>query len=158
MRPAPCALNNRADLYDDRDLLAAVKDRTAVLALTETTYDRRYIALARRASVLWRMGDEHGAYRDIDAIIATDDIAVEQKMEARLQRAEWLLKTGRKGDALPDLEAILKSKRNFDQVEERAGLLVAEVGEKKQEVSYGAMTSRQPEWTPLPAPPERSGA
>lgn len=115
-----CALNNRADVYETSDLSAAIADRTAVLALTETTYDRRYIALARRARALWERGDTRGAYADVETILATDDIALEQKMEARLQRAKWLLETDRKEDAVVDLEAILESNRNFDTIEARA--------------------------------------
>lgn len=119
-----CALNNRADVYEESDLAAAVADRTAVLALAETTYDRRYIALARRARVLWALGDQSSALSDIEAILATDDIAIEQKMEARLQRATLLLEAGDQSQALHDVEAILQSNRNFEDVEARARILL----------------------------------
>ena len=49
--PRACALNNRADIHDDRgEPAAAIADRTAVLSLAETTYDRRYLAYARRCA------------------------------------------------------------------------------------------------------------
>jgi hypothetical protein len=49
--PRTCALNNHADIHDDRgEPAAAIADRTAVLSLAETTYDRRYIAYARRCT------------------------------------------------------------------------------------------------------------
>jgi hypothetical protein len=47
--------------------------------LAETTYDRRYIALARRFKALRGTGDHEAAFRDVAAIIATPDITVEQK-------------------------------------------------------------------------------
>jgi hypothetical protein len=72
------------------------------------------------------MGDHLSAHRDIAAIIATDDIAIEQKMSARLQRAEWSVETGSPGDALPDLDAVVASYRNFESVEARARVLLAD--------------------------------
>ena len=120
-----CALNNRADTYDDDDPTAAVIDRTAVLKLAETTYNRRYIALARRARALWRLGKHADAYQDIDTILATADIAMEQKMAARLQRAQWLIASGTPASAAPDLETVTASNRNFDSVESRAHELLA---------------------------------
>jgi hypothetical protein len=121
-----CALNNRADILDLQNPDAGVADRTAVLALHETTFNRRFIALIRRARALWAMGDHLSAHRDIAAIIATDDIAIEQKMSARLQRAEWSVETGSPGDALPDLDAVVASYRNFESVEARARVLLAD--------------------------------
>jgi tetratricopeptide (TPR) repeat protein len=121
-----CALNNRADILDVDDPDAGVADRAAVLALHETTYNRRFIALIRRARALWAMGDHSGAYGDVAEIIATDDIAVEQKMAARLQRAEWSVETGAPRDALPDLDVVVASHRNFEAVEARARVLLAD--------------------------------
>lgn len=126
-----CALNNRADHYEDSDLAAAVADRTAVLALGQTSYDRRYIALVRRARALRALGNKRGAYRDLEAILETPDIAVEQKMEARLQRAELYLAADRASEALADLQAIVQSYRNFDGVAEQARTLLGEAGLSK---------------------------
>jgi hypothetical protein len=102
------------------NIAAAIADRTAVLSLGETMYDRRYIALGRRARALRKLGDQEGADRDIEAILATPDIAVEQKMEARLQRAEWRIASDTPEAAMPDLAAVVASARNFDGIEERA--------------------------------------
>jgi tetratricopeptide (TPR) repeat protein len=121
-----CSLNNRADIYDDQEPRAAVADRTAVLALSETTFNRRYIALMRRGRTLWAMSDRAGAYEDVKTILATDDIAVEQKMAARLERAKWRIAEGRPTEATPDLEAVLRSNRNFENVEAEARDLFTE--------------------------------
>ena len=122
-----CALNNRADICDDRgDLAAAITDRTAVLTLAETSYDRRYIAYAQRARTLWRSGGYDAALRDIDAILATPDIVREQKMAARLERAGWVA-PAEPTRAIADLELVLASARNFPGVTERARLLLDRV-------------------------------
>lgn len=120
------ALNNRADMLDQHDPVASVADRTAVLALTQTTYNRRFIALSRRAGTRRRTGDHADAYDDIEAILASEDIAVEQKMSARLLRAEWRTADDRPVDALDDLEIVLASNRNFETVESRARALLRE--------------------------------
>jgi tetratricopeptide (TPR) repeat protein len=122
-----CALNNRADVREHRDLEAAIADRTAVMNLTNTSPDRRYIALARRARERWALSDRRGTFDDHATILETEDIAVEQKMETRLQRAELLLQLGRVQEALADLQAVVDSRRNFDNVEEAARQLVAKV-------------------------------
>ena len=122
-----CALNNRADIHDDRgDPAAAIADRTAVLSLAETTYDRRYIAYARRARTLWRTGEHDAALRDLDAILATPDIVMEQKMAARLERAGWIA-PAEPARATADLELVLASARNFPGVTRRARLLLDQV-------------------------------
>ena len=120
-----CALNNRADeLVKKNDLVGAIADRSGVLQLADTTYNRRYIALIRRATALRRTGDEAGANDDIETILATDDIAVEQKMAARLERANWLMEAGEITQAQSDLEKIIASRRNFDEVAEKARQLL----------------------------------
>ena len=83
-----CCLNNRADLrVDEGNHLGAVVDRTTVLELGETSYNRRYIALVRRAKSLWALERFEEANDDIEAVLSTADIAIEQKMAARLMRA-----------------------------------------------------------------------
>jgi hypothetical protein len=122
-----CALNNRADLLEERgDIVGSVADRTTVLSLGDTSYDRRYIAYSRRARSLWRQGDHSAALNDIDALLATADIVMEQKMAARLQRAGWFA-TAEPDRALDDLRAVITSPRNFPQVEERASLVLGQV-------------------------------
>jgi len=123
-----CALNNRADTYENDDAGAAIVDCSAVLALTDTTYDRRYIALSRRARVRYALGDRRGTYEDLEAILQTEDIAVEQKMETRLQRAELHRQRGRIEDAVMDLRAVVSSARNFENVEQAARQMLVEVG------------------------------
>jgi tetratricopeptide (TPR) repeat protein len=122
-----CALNNRADILEERGNIAgSVADRTTVLSLGDTSYDRRYIAYSRRARSLWRLSDHSAALNDIDSLLATADIVMEQKMAARLQRAGWLATT-EPDQALDDLRAVLTSPRNFPQVEERASLMLGQV-------------------------------
>jgi tetratricopeptide (TPR) repeat protein len=104
-----CALNNRADILEKRgDSAGSVADRTAVLNLDDTSYDRRYIAYSRRARSLWRLGEHDAALRDVEALLATADIVMEQKMAALLQRAGWLA-SAEPGRALADLKAVITS-------------------------------------------------
>jgi hypothetical protein len=111
-----CALNNRADLLDEIDPYAAIADRTAVLELPNTTYNRRYIALIRRARAAWAVGDTRAAKVDIDTVLDAPDIAVEQKMAARLERAQWSRDSGKPAEALEDLRHVVSSRRNFEEV------------------------------------------
>jgi tetratricopeptide (TPR) repeat protein len=121
-----CALNNRADIFDRENPSLAIADRTAVLALSATTYNRRFIALIRRARALRSVGDYSGALDDLETVVnLIDDIAIEQKMAARLQRAEWAIEAGESEEARPDLDAVLASYRNFKGVERRAHALQA---------------------------------
>ena len=99
-----------------------------MLNLSETTYNRRYIAYSRRARALWRLGKHDAALRDIDAILVTADIVMEQKMAARLQRAQWLMSTA-PASAIADVETVIASVRNFPEVAEDARLLLDQVRE-----------------------------
>lgn len=122
-------LNNRADLrVDEGDHLGAIGDRTAVLELRETSYNRRYIALARRATSLWALERYEEANDDIEAILSTTDIAVEQKMAARLMRAEWAAGLGVPEMAEEELKRILDSRRNFPSVADAATVLAHDLG------------------------------
>lgn len=125
--------NNRADTYDDEgDAISAIADRAAVLELGDTTYNRRYIARIRRARVLRATGDRIGAEADVAAILKTDDIAVEQKMVARLERAKWRISENDTNAARLDIDVVLASNRNFGDVEEEAGRLLAEISAADQ--------------------------
>ncbi len=120
-----CCLNNRADIRSNEgDEAGSIADRTAVLDLTSTTYNRRYIAHARRAHSLWQLGETDAALDDIAAILAEADIVVEQKHAARLTRAEWLIQLGKTQTALDDLREVNRGRRNFDGVAERARALL----------------------------------
>ncbi|MER7039749.1 tetratricopeptide repeat protein [Streptomyces microflavus] len=122
-----CSFNNRADIHDDdEDLPAAIADRTAVLALSATSHNRRYIALGRRAITQRKLGNKDHAYQDIESILQTVDISSEQKMSARLLRAEWLLIDGATPEARLDLQTVIMSARNFDSVERRARELLSD--------------------------------
>ncbi|MCX4632868.1 hypothetical protein [Streptomyces sp. NBC_01443] len=128
-----CSFNNRADIHDDEgDLLAAIADRTAVLNLSATSHNRRYIALGRRAIAQRKLGNTDHAHQDIESILHTIDISTEQKMSARLLRAEWLMVDGATSEARLDLQAVIMSARNFDSVERRA-----------REILSGALTSEE---------------
>ena len=100
--------------------LGAIADRTAVLQLWETSYNRRYIALVRRAKSLWALGRFEEADGDIETILSTTDIAVEQKMAARLLRAEWAADMGIPAIVETELGHVLASRRNFPKVTEVA--------------------------------------
>lgn len=66
-----CCLNNRADFRDAESRVEdAIKDRTRVLRLTETSYNRRFIALIRRSRALWMSGEISRAFDDIASILA----------------------------------------------------------------------------------------
>ena len=123
-----CCLNNRADLrVDDGDHLGAIADRTAVLQLRETSYNRRYIALVRRAKSLWALERFEEADGDIEAILSTSDIAIEQKMAARLLRAERAASTGVLAIVETELQQVLSSQRNFPEVAEAAAALARDL-------------------------------
>ncbi|MEV8325746.1 tetratricopeptide repeat protein [Kitasatospora sp. NPDC056731] len=116
-----CSLNNRADLHDSKkEFTHAISDRSSVLSLKETTYNRRYIAHYRRSRALWKTGQTDLAFADIEAILDSRDIAVEQKMSALLLKAEYLREVGKPKEALECITAILGSYRNFDDVVMRA--------------------------------------
>lgn len=68
-----CALNNRADLFEAGNRLdLAIADRSRVIALRETTFDRRYIALIRRARAFRRLSEHNRALRDLESIMQTE--------------------------------------------------------------------------------------
>jgi tetratricopeptide (TPR) repeat protein len=115
-----CALNNRADLLRADDLDAAIADRTVLLGLTNTSADRRYIALIRRAGEYYASGDRSKCLQDFQTLLDMPDIATEQKMEARYQRAGILKQLGRIKEAEHDLEQILEAPRNFPNVDAAA--------------------------------------
>ena len=124
-----CCLNNRADLrVDEGNHLGAVVDRTTVLELDETSYNRRYIALVRRAKSLWALGRFEEANDDIEAILSTTDIAIEQKMAARLMRAEWAAGIGISAIVKAELEQVMTSRRNFTAVAQAAAALAGDLG------------------------------
>ena len=124
-----CCLNNRADLFvHEDDHLGAIADRTAVLQLVETSYNRRYIALVRRAKSLCALERFEEADEDIAAILSTPDIAVEQKMAARLMRAEWAEGMGDPATAEAELKHVMASRRNFPAVAEAATALASALG------------------------------
>jgi tetratricopeptide (TPR) repeat protein len=110
-----CAFNNRADVYvDRREHDYAIRDRSEVLALKETSPDRRYIALFRRSRSYSATGNVQAALDDLSRILEIWDITPHQKAEARLERAAIMRHLERWDEARTDLEAVLASKHLFD--------------------------------------------
>src|SRR6185369_17843198 len=65
-----CALNNRADVFVERgEYDKAIRDRSEVLALKETSHDRRYIALFRRSLSYSAKGNIQAALDDLGRIL-----------------------------------------------------------------------------------------
>jgi tetratricopeptide (TPR) repeat protein len=87
-----------------------------VLALENTSFNRRFIGLIRRALALKQLGEDERALEDINTILRTDDIAVEQKMSARFERAKLLLESGSSAQAREDLQNIVAAHHNFASV------------------------------------------
>ncbi|MCY3662494.1 MAG: hypothetical protein OXH28_06670 [bacterium] len=151
-----CCLNNRADLrMDDDDHLGAIADRSFVLQLRETSYNRRYIALVRRAKSLWALERYEDANEDVEAILSTADIAVEQKMAARLMRAEWAAGMGDRAKAEADLKQVIASRRNFPKVTEAATALANDLGMLDGSALVAPRTDRDESAAASIAEPER---
>jgi tetratricopeptide (TPR) repeat protein len=89
-------------------------------ALTNTSPDRRYIALARRAREHWANGDHGKCLQDLQTLLDTPDIATEQKLEARYERAGFLKQAGHIAEAIGDLDQIITAPRNFPNVDKAA--------------------------------------
>jgi tetratricopeptide (TPR) repeat protein len=87
----------------------AIRDRTAVLALKDTSPDRRYIALFRRSRSYSAIGNDQAALDDLGRILETWDITPHQKTEARLERSVMLRHLKRWDEARADLEAVIGS-------------------------------------------------
>ena len=98
------------------------------MQLRETSYNRRYIALARRAQSLITLERFKEAEEDIEVILSTADIAVEQKMAARLMRAELVAGVGDSVIAEAELKQVMASRRNFPDVVEAATALAGDLG------------------------------
>ena len=98
-----------------------------MLQLRETSYNRRYIALVRRAASLWALQRFEEADGDIETILSTTDIAVEQKMAARLLRAQWAAHLGFPAIAETELTQVMASRRNFAEVTEAAAALARDL-------------------------------
>jgi tetratricopeptide (TPR) repeat protein len=109
-----CSFNNRADIFAKRDLhLDAIRDRSEVLALKETSPDRRYIALVRRSESYKKLEMIDEALGDLTTIQAVDDISPEQKSEARFQRGVLYKDLDRLSEAREDLEAVCSTDELF---------------------------------------------
>ena len=72
MRPdemRACAFNNRADVYAGRgEHDNAIRDRSEVLGLQDTSPDRRFIALFRRSRSYSAIGNDQAALDDLGQI------------------------------------------------------------------------------------------
>ncbi len=126
-----CALNNRADIYNERgEYYEAIADRTAVLALKKTHPDRRYIALLRRSRAYSIIGNDQAALGDLGQIVETWNITPHQKAEARLERAMIMRRLERWDEACADLEAVIKSDYLFSGTRATALVEFGEVSRK----------------------------
>ena len=123
-----CCLNNRTGIFHaDGDYESAIRDRTSLLALSHTSLDRRYIALARRANSKVSIGDIPGALSDLQAVISMPDIHQEQKAEAHLFRAELYFGESDHENALRECESVERSKLLFPGTLAESRVLRAEV-------------------------------
>jgi tetratricopeptide (TPR) repeat protein len=126
-----CAFNNRADVYVERgEHDHAIRDRSEVLALNETSPDRRYIALFRRSRSYSATGNVQGALDDLSHILEIWDITPHQKAEARLERAAIMRHLERWDEAQTDLETVLASKYLFDGTRAMALVDLADVSRR----------------------------
>jgi tetratricopeptide (TPR) repeat protein len=126
-----CAFNNRADVYVKRGEHAlAIDDRSGVLALKDTSPDRRYIALVRRSSSHTAMGNVAAALEDLGRILEIWDITPHQKAEARLQRAGIMSNLERWQEARADLQAVLDSQHLFEGTRATALVDLADVSRR----------------------------
>ena len=123
-----CSLNNRADIFHAHgDYESAIRDRTSLLTLSHTSFDRRYIALARRANSKVSIGDIPGALSDLQIVINTPDIHQEQKAEAHVIRAELYFGECDHDKALQECDAVEQSKLLFPGTLAESRVLRAEV-------------------------------
>lgn len=126
-----CAFNNRADVYVERgEHEHAIRDRSEVLALKETSPDRRYIALVRRSRSHAATGNVPAALDDLSRILEIWDITPHQKAEARLQRAAIMSDLERWEDARTDLQAVLDSPFLFKRTRAMALVGLADVSRR----------------------------
>ncbi len=126
-----CAFNNRADLFVERgEHDQAIRDRSEVLALKETSHDRRYIALFRRSRSYSANGNVQAALEDLSRILEIWDITPHQKAEARLERAAIMRRLERWDEARTDLEAVLASKYLFEGTRAMALVDLADVSRR----------------------------
>lgn len=126
-----CAFNNRADVYVERgEHDHAIRDRSEVLALKETSHDRRFIALFRRSRSYSANGNVQAALDDLSRILEIWDITPHQKADARLERAAIMRHLERWDEARTDLEAVLASKYLFDGTRAMALVDLADVSRR----------------------------
>jgi len=126
-----CAFNNRADLYVERgEHDHAIGDRSEVLALKETSHDRRYIASFRRSRSYSATGNMQAALDDLSRILEIWDITPHQKAEARLERAAIMRNLERWDEARTGLEAVLASKYLFEGARAMALVDLADVSRR----------------------------
>ncbi len=126
-----CAFNNRADVYVERgEHEHAIRDRSEVLALKETSPDRRYIALVRRSRSHTATGNVPAALDDLSRILEIWDITPHQKAEARLRRAAIMSDLERWEDARTDLQAVVDSPFLFEGTRAMALVDLADVSRR----------------------------
>ena len=145
-----CAYNNRADVYAERgDHENAIRDRSEVLALKETSFDRRFIALFRRSRSYVAIGNDQAALDDLGQIQETWDITPPQKADARLERGLILRRLKRWNEARADLESVIEARHLFPGTRVRAILEMADLsrrtGDHAKAESFLASAAEDPE-------------
>jgi tetratricopeptide (TPR) repeat protein len=105
-----CAFNNRANEYLKKGVHdLAITDRSEVLLLSDTSPDRRFVALLGRGESYLAIGEYHLVTKDMNKIIESNDICVSDKLCARLLRAVNYHFMGDSVESINELESIVDS-------------------------------------------------
>ena len=111
-----CALNNRANyLMNRQDHDGAIRDRTNVLLLKDTSADRRFVALFRRAESYVALKKFPDAVNDLTSILESNDIIDTDKLHARLQRGIYSYYNGLSSDSRDDFNVVYKMLQHESQ-------------------------------------------
>lgn len=134
-----CALNNRANILMDRqDHDGAIRDRTNVILLKDTSADRRFVALFRRAESYAALKKFPDAVNDMTSILKSNDINDTDKLHARLQRGVYSYCNGLSGDSRNDFNAVYEMLKQ-DSHEVSSGILPEEVRSKLASLIQGTL-------------------
>jgi tetratricopeptide (TPR) repeat protein len=105
-----CAYNNRANEYLKKGVHdLAISDRSEVLLLSDTSPDRRFVALLGRGESYLAIGEYHLVTKDMNKIIESNDICESDKLCARLLRAVNYHFMGESVESINELESIVDS-------------------------------------------------
>jgi tetratricopeptide (TPR) repeat protein len=110
-----CALNNRAYIYQGReDYFAAIKDREHVLTLSNTSSDRRFVALFGCGESHFLLGMFDKVIQDMTTIIESSDIIPIDKICALVCRSVgYYFKGEVQASSLEDLQLAVQKLIRF---------------------------------------------